>query len=217
MHFKVVLAVLAFIGPLTIGAKMMVNLTDEARKYIEGKNSSGLVDEWGLDADTVYKLSNGSNKKKPPVNVTVKKLKCVPEMDGKQVLKHDKNCREKLDFFISRGIQSPFNISTKIKFPLIGRSAHPEVVELDLNNKANIYNRLGQKPGTPNMTTCKFSVEVNFHGFFVYHTTDRKHFVEDNYHFFPVSVLSDPSKHLIRKGGKLAYNITGDVVQTMCL
>lgn len=200
---------------LHTGAKI-VNLTEEARKYIGKVNRTALgkIDSWGLTKEYHYWTQN--HRIGHPIRVNVSKLSCVPSnhVDVPQKMRYDSNCKNEVSLYITEGMLSPFNLSTQVTFPLtVNNKAHrTTIVTVDLNGKKEDHITIEKKPGKSEIRGCDFFAEVSFDGYFAY----RSKKYDGYYYKVPVKYLKNYDVKLYARRGKLVYNITGSYVEKIC-
>nr|AAF03683.1 immunosuppressant protein p36 [Dermacentor andersoni] len=219
MHHVIAVPLLLLLGGvLEAGAlhkaAKIVNLTEEARKYVGRVNTTalGTIDSWGLTKE--YDYWTQQHKRGHPIKATVKRLSCVPgyKLDKPLRMSQDYKCESELSLFIDKGMLSPFNLSATVKFPLIP-STHAEkttVVTLDLNGKMEDHKTIEKKSGNSEIRGCNFFAEVIFNGSFAYHSKKGR------YYRVPVQYLKKYDEKLYARGHKLVYNITGAYTQKIC-
>uniref|UniRef100_A0A131YSR2 DA-P36 family member n=1 Tax=Rhipicephalus appendiculatus TaxID=34631 RepID=A0A131YSR2_RHIAP len=221
MHLNGAVWLVPFLTALCTEA-MKVNLTDQARKYVEEKNISKDIDGWDLYVSYFSVIQERQSIQGKLITASVPNLECIPHQSNKgsvQRLRRQSKCTEEFILFIDDSMYSPFNIMTTVAFPLIGerKIRHKVYSKVNLNNEAEITVTIpGHRPGTPHLQACKFAANVTFDGNFVYHQKRPK--PDDGlYVSVPVGELANASAKLYRRDQNLEYSITGYYNQQLCL
>ncbi|XP_054930156.1 uncharacterized protein [Dermacentor andersoni] len=199
----------------------MVNLTEEAKQYVEKQNTSGKIDSWGLSGYYEYWIQQEQERKGHYIFATTESLKCVPEAnaEGLQFGKDIRSCTEEFSLFITEGMTSPFRAITEVNFPLMGKAwaGVKKPVRVDLNNQTQIFETIREVPyRRSEMRSCTFKVNVTLQGQFAYHMKRDK--VEDG-EYVPVvvGVLANKTKKLYNEGDRLVYTIIGSYNEKVCV
>uniref|UniRef100_A0A131XH37 Uncharacterized protein n=1 Tax=Hyalomma excavatum TaxID=257692 RepID=A0A131XH37_9ACAR len=208
IHLKGALLIVPLLALLCKGNK--VNLTDEARIYVEKQNTTGMVDSWGLSGQYEYWFQEIQERHGHAIYPWAGEVTCTVFSSGVQRGNFKYNCEEWFSLYIQEGMESPFRIYAEVHFPLIGE--HPLKVKsiktVNLNNQTQIHVDVRTIPGKALYKSCEFQSKVTFNGNFAYHLKGEK--IEDDL-YVPVAAgkLANPQKKLSSHWDSLQYTIKG--------
>ncbi|KAL1426703.1 hypothetical protein MTO96_003302 [Rhipicephalus appendiculatus] len=185
----------------------MVNLTDEAEKFIKAQvGRKGKLKS--LSFTDGYRLPS-----EPPVNAVVSPL--IYEANCTYTAEFDySKCKDMFTWDIDYGIFSPLSLPVNVTVRLI-RKHRNVTVSLELNGASHLTwsprkakSTEGKMPPAIVKQKCNFSAETTYTGYIAYRLGEVRGDMPNN-DAFNIASLEDRKKGLERRGDMLLYNVTG--------
>lgn len=218
----------------TRGAGILVDLKEQASIVISSHLRGAKVESFGLTQNYSYWTEGHNQTGEYPITAKVLALKCdSPPIVVRRESERPWDCGKVFNWTIDHGLSTPFHLPVNVTIPMIYGSARHKIT-LDLNNKTQIIVkpkrsqkvrpsssgnlRPSRGPWVRMVTkTCHFTAPTIFHGWFAVHLSE----VRGDYPTWiglPAGELENKTVGLLKESNVIvAYNVTGQYSQTLCL
>lgn len=234
MQPQVVLGIFLIMWIPSRGTGSLVNLEQQARIYLSSQLKGQKVGSFGLTQNYSYWTGGHNQSGEYPIIPTVLDLKCdTRPIVVRRESQRPWDCEKMFNWTIVRGLSTPFHLPVNVTVPMIEGSGMHKVT-LDLNNRTEIIvkSRKRQKGRTSSSInlrrpsgawvrmvtkTCNFTAPTTFDGWFGVQFSEVRG-DHPTWLALPAGTLENKTVGLLKeKEVVVAYNITGQYSQTLCL
>lgn len=203
-----------------LGAHQWVYLETVAATYIKEINETykGGVNFWSLRDDFSY-WKRHHHRDKHPVKGEVDWSEYYSCKGEETLRENETDCVGLFSWTIHEGINSPFSLSTYAILPEVFKGLNLKVFSFNVNGLRKTsdeekWGKLSHKVHRTLYEACKFSVKIQFSGFFVYFLS---HPTNGNFQWVlvPITALAGRAKGLKKEGEKLTYLVRGQYTEQL--